>query len=244
MSKIEDNVNNSGTEPAAENTESSPQKKRRITAAVSAVILAGCLAAGFFLVSAVFTGPEEIPQVPLQNQDFFLQQKLIRKISREVFRRKPKKESVIMLAPGEIESLLRMIDFGASAAKLAGKYDGLEPRYFRIAFALGQMQGEYPFDTGMRWLCGGVMPLRFTVIPAWENGTLTVEIREFRIGSLPVPRQIAEKFLADWLREFHGSKVCGRFEKAVKKVQLKQDGSMEVVYSPAALLPLLMYGIR
>ena len=220
----------------------SPRKRRRKFLLIVFFFL--LLLLGFFVfgtAAAIFTNRKSLPLQPLRHEDLILQQKLIRRISREVFSSRPRKESQLVLSAKEIESLFRLIDYGCSAAKLAGKYKGLEPRYFEPVFFPDRVQAIYPLDTGYRWLFGGVMRWEITATPKFDNNMLTVNIHDCRLGIIPLPGGLVEKFLLSALRQWYTSSNYKLFCNLIKKVYMKGDGSLVVIYHPAKLLPLLTF---
>ena len=220
----------------------SPRKRRRkilLFIFFFFILLFGFLIFG--TAAAVFSSHKSIPLSPLRHEDLILQQKLIRKISREVFNRRPRRESQLVLTTSEVESLFRLIDYGCSAAKLAGKYKGLEPRYFEPVFFPDRVQAIYPLDTGYRWLFGGVMRWEITATPKFDNNMLSVSIHDCRLGIIPLPRGIVEKVLLSALREWYTSSNYRLFCNLIKKVYMKGDGNLVVIYHPAKLLPLLTF---
>ncbi|MBR7104050.1 MAG: hypothetical protein IKC65_03825 [Lentisphaeria bacterium] len=235
-------MNNSTQE---ENTvQPSPRPSRRlqwVLWSVLAVILL-ILTGATVLTASVFSSRKHLPLQPLTAEDLRLQQKLIRQLSVETFKRQERrKEAVLVLKTSELESLFRLIDYGFSAAKLAGRYDGPEPRYFEPVFGRGHIQAVYPLNTGFEWLFGGVMRWQVTATPRFENNMLSVKIHNCRLGIVPLPRSLSEKIMFKILARLHSSREYKYFCKIFKKIHLQRDGSLVVIYSPKRLLALLTY---
>ena len=242
MSETQDNSNipeNAGNLP-----ENPPRRKRRILLylLLFAGILLLLIAAGaVFAASAVFDPAREYPVAVLNAEDLRLQQQLINRVTRELFRRKPSKESTIVLSHAEVKSLLRLLDFGTSAAKVSGFYNGMELRYFELDFDGNDLQGVYPYDTGCGWFFGGVAHVSVAGKPDFDGERFRFKLRDCRVGAIQLPMPLAEKILAFQLEKLHQSRFYARFCELIKKVSIRENGSIAVTYNPAKLLPLLTY---
>lgn len=209
-----------------------------IFTAVFVMLFLGGIAA---LSAAAFSESKTLPLEPLSKQDLKLQQKLIRRLSREVFSKRATKESRLVLKTSEIQSLFRLVDYGFSVAKLAGKYQGIEPRYFEPVFSQGHIQAIYPLDTGYRWLFGGVLRWRVSATPEFSNKMVALKVHDCRLGIIPLPKNLFEQFLLKLLSELYTSKDYALFCDMVKRIYMNTDGSLVVIYYPAKLLPLLLF---
>lgn len=238
--------NSNDTVPGADTADipAAPEKKRSwlkivILLCLLFAVLIFSGAAG--LAAAAFSPKKHIPLEPLKNEDLILQQKLVKRLSREVLRRRPKKESTLVLKTTELRSLLRLIDFGLAAAKIAGKYDGMELRYFEPEFSANRIRAIYPLDTGHTWLFGGVLRWQLSVTPDFSDKRVNLDIHDCRLGVIPLPKTMVEEFLLKILDRLYRSKDYEQFCSMVRKIYMKTDGSLVVIYRPAKLLPLLMF---
>lgn len=193
------------------------------------------------LAAAAFSHPEQISPLQLKSGDLYLQQKLIGRLYREIFRKKPRPAAVVVIKSNELESLFRLADFGLTAAKLAGKYDGIDLRQMKPEIKGTRMKMEYPLDTGFSWLFGGVLRFHFSGTPAFADKSLTVKLAQCRIGRLPVPLALAEKILKCFLDPLRESREFAAFCSVIKEVRLRQDGNLVIVYYPAKVMPVLMH---
>lgn len=235
-------MKNDMTTPLPEETpEAAPDRRRKnvFRLLLLPLLFLFLLLAGGAVLTAflLFSPPKKLPLEPLTKEDLLLQQRLLRRLSRESFRRKAKnKEAVLVLSPAEIKSLVRLIDYGFAAARLAGRYTGPELRYFEPDFGKGRLRAVYPLNTGYRWLFGGVLRWEITATPHWENNKLTAVVHNCRIGRIPLPRSVAQKLMHRLLAGVHRSREYGVFCKVIRKLYIKKDGSLAVVYSPRRLL--------
>ena len=196
------------------------------------VILSGTLTV---LASMIFSGHKQIPVQPLSIKDFRLQQKIMRRLAKEVFRNPYNAPSQMFFKPSEIKSLFNLADFGLTAAKMAGKYKGIDLRALEPVFGKGEITAVYPIDTELSWLFGGVIRLKVTIVPCFADKKLQIELRECRLGKLPLPQKQVQKFLDQLLVEVHKSKDFIRFSDVVKEIKANPDGSWAVTYYPVKL---------
>jgi len=218
--------------------------RRKKTAVVALLSLLAVVALGAVLLcAALFSSPEKIPFSPPEMEDLYLQQRLVRRLTNEVFRRKPKKESQIVLTEKEVNSLFRLADCGLSGAKLAGRYSGPLPRTFRPVFRNGRLHVVCPIDTNLRVLFGGVLKISAALTPDFEDTRLRVTVHDCRAGALPLSAAWAEKFLLDAAQEMQDAGVYAAFCGVVKKASVTKEGNVLLVYSPAQFLPLMLRAI-
>lgn len=218
--------------------------RRRRTAVIALLSLLVVVVLGAVLLcAALFSPPEKIPFSPPEMEDLYLQQKLVRRLTNEVFRRRPKKESQIVLTEKEVNSLFRLTDCGLSGAKLAGRYSGPLPRTFRPVFRSGRLHVVCPVDTNLRVLFGGVLKISAVLTPDFEDARLRVTVHDCRAGALPLSAALAERFLLDAAQEMQDAGVYAAFCGVVKKARVTKEGNVLLVYSPAQFLPLLLRAI-
>ncbi|MBQ7208477.1 MAG: hypothetical protein IJS01_11830 [Lentisphaeria bacterium] len=223
---------------AAGNAGGNRRRRRAVVIALSvAVPLAALLVC---LSAAVFSGLETVPFRPPTEEDLYLQQRLVRRLMNEVFRKKPKMESQIVLTEQEVESLFRLADCGLTAAKRAGRYPGPLPRTFRPVFRKGRLRLVCPFDTGCRLLFGGVLKIRLSVTPELDDTRLVLTLHSCRAGMIPLPASAAEKILDQLADTVRTSEEYALFCGIVKKVSMTKEGNVLIVYRPARVLPLLL----
>ena len=230
----------------SENRETTPQvpkkhKLLKILLCLIALFVFFFAGATLYVASAVFSHPRQIPPSPLKMADLKLQQKLIQRLVKEVFRKRPRPTAELTLKPEELQSLFRLVDFGLTAAKMAGRYDGMDLRYLEPEFTNGHIRMVYPLDTGYSWLFGGVLHFRFSGTPAFTGREFVVSLKESRIGKLPMPESIAKNILQGILTEFYKSKAFEKFCAMIKEIRSREDGTVVIVYYPAKLAPVLMF---
>lgn len=219
----------------------SRRRKKAVVVALSIAVPLAAVLAG--LSAAVFSGLETFPFRPPTEDDLYLQQRLIRRLTGEVFRRKPKQESQIVLTEQEVDSLFNLADCGLTAAKKAGRYPGPLPRTFRPVFRKGRLHLVCPFDTGCRLLFGGVLKLRLSVTADLDDARLVLTLHSCRAGALPLPASVAEKILDRLADDVRSSEEYALFCGIVKKISMTKEGTVLIVYRPARVLPLLLGNI-
>ena len=227
----------------SETTPQVPKKHKLLKILLCLTVFVTVLFAGtvYFTASAVFSPPRQLPSPQLKMEDLKLQQKLIQRLTKEIFRRRPRPTGKLTFKPEELQSLFRLIDFGLTMAKMAGKYDGMDLRYLEPEFSKEHIKMVYPLDTGCSWLFGGVLHLSFTGTPAFAEQQITVSLKGSRIGKLPLPEKFAKIILQNLLTEFYESKSFKTFCSLIKEIKMNTDGTLVVVYYPAKLAPVLMF---
>jgi hypothetical protein len=227
----------------SETTQPMPKKHKLLKFLLCLSVLIVLLLAGtvYFTASAVFSHPKQLPTPQLKMQDIRLQQKLMQRLAKDVFRRRPRKTGQLTLKPEELQSLFRLVDFGLTMAKMAGRYDGMDVRNLEPEFSKGHIKMIYPMDTGCNWLFGGVLRFSFSGTPAFAGKEITVALQDSRIGKLPLPEKFAKIILQNLLTEFYESKAFKTFCSLIKEIKMNSDGTLVIVYYPAKLAPVLMY---
>ena len=227
----------------SETTQQVPKKHRLLKILLCLIILLVFLFAGTtcFVTAAIFSHPKQLPPPQLKMQDIKLQQKIIQRIAKDVFRSRPRPTGKLTLKPEELQSLFRLIDFGLSMAKMTGKYDGMDVRYLEPEFTKGHVRMVYPLDTGNTWLFGGVLRFSFTGTPSFAGQEITVSLKDSKIGRLPLPGKFAKMVLKNLLTEFYESKGYETFCSLIKEIKMNPDGTLVIVYYPAKLAPVLMF---
>ena len=220
-----------------------PKKHRLLKILLCLIILLVFLFAGTtcFVTAAIFSHPKQLPPPQLKMQDIKLQQKIIQRLARDVFRSRPRPTGKLTLKPEELQSLFRLIDFGLSMAKMAGRYDGVDVRSLEPEFSNGYIKMVYPLDTGYSWLFGGVLRFSFTGTPSFAGQEITVSLKDSKIGRLPLPGKFAKMVLKNLLTEFYESKGYETFCSLIKEIKMNPDGTLVIVYYPAKLAPVLMF---
>ena len=213
------------------------KKGRRCKIVLLAVLLFFIITGGILtvLASMIFSGPKQIPVQPLRAQDFRLQQKMMRRLAKEVFRNPYNVPSQMIFKSNEIKSLFNLVDFGLTAAKIAGKYRGVDLREFEPVFGNGEITAVCPIDTKQSWLFGGILRLKMTFVPVLADKKLQIELKECHLGKLPLPQKQVQKILDQLLVDVQKSKDFIRFSDVVKEIKLNPDGSWAVTYYPAKL---------
>ncbi|MBR2911058.1 MAG: hypothetical protein IKC05_05570 [Lentisphaeria bacterium] len=220
-----------------------PKKHKLLKIFLCLSVLIVILFAGtvYFTAAAAFSHPKQLPPSQLKMQDIKLQQKIIQRLARDVFRSRPRPTGKLTLKPEELQSLFRLIDFGLSMAKMAGKYDGMDVRSLEPEFSNGYTKMVYPLDTGYSWLFGGVLRFSFTGTPSFAGQEITVSLKDSKIGRLPLPGKFAKMVLQNLLTEFYESKGYETFRSLIKEIKMNTDGTLVIIYYPAKLAPVLMF---
>ena len=227
--------------PSSEAAAPKTGKGRLLKILLCLFIFAVILFAGtaVYLAGLTFSEPKQIPLQPLQPQDFKFQQRLIQRLYKEFFRKKPQQTARLKIRSAELPSLLRLVDFGLETAKLAGKYKGISLRELEPEITNGKIKIVFTVDTGYRWLFGGVLRFKFSGTSSFADKELQISLDGCRIGKIPVPEKIARQILDGLLSEM---KTSGEFEKfciLVKEIQFSPQGDLVITYSPAKLALVL-----
>ncbi|MBR1950949.1 MAG: hypothetical protein IKA32_00125 [Lentisphaeria bacterium] len=220
-----------------------PKKHKLLKIFLCLSVLIVILFAGtvYFTAAAVFSHPKQLPPVQLKMQDIKLQQKIIQRLAKDVFRSRPRPTGKLTLKPEELQSLFRLIDFVLTMAKMTGKYEGMDVRSLEPEFSNGYIKMVYPLDTGYSWLFGGVLRFSFTGTPSFAGQEITVLLKDSKIGRLPLPGKFAKMVLQNLLTEFYESKGYETFRSLIKEIKMNTDGTLVIIYYPAKLAPVLMF---
>ena len=227
----------------SETTQQVPKKHKKLKILLCLAVLFVLLFTGtvYFTASAVFSHPKQLPPTELKEQDIRLQQKLVQRLAKEVFRRRPRATGKLTIKQEELQSLFRLIDFGLSMAKMAGKYDGIDLRSLEPEFTKEHIKMVYPLDTGYSWLFGGVLRFSFSGTPSFTGREFTVSLKKSGVGKLPLPEKLAQLLLRNILSEFYESKGYKTFCSLIKEIKMNKDGTVVIIYYPAKLAPVLMF---
>ena len=227
----------------SEATPQVPKKHKLLKIFLCLSVLIVILFAGtvYFTAAAVFSHPKQLPPVQLKMQDIKLQQKIIQRLAKDVFRSRPRPTGKLTLKPEELQSLFRLIDFVLTMAKMTGKYEGMDVRSLEPEFSNGYIKMVYPLDTGYSWLFGGVLRFSFTGTPSFAGQEITVLLKDSKIGRLPLPGKFAKMVLQNLLTEFYESKGYETFRSLIKEIKMNTDGTLVIIYYPAKLAPVLMF---
>ena len=226
-----------------ETTQQVPKKHRLLKILLCLIILIVVLFAGmtYFVAAAIFSHPKQLPPPQLKMEDIKLQQKLVRRLAKDVFRKHPRPTGQLTLKSEELQSLFRLVDSGLTMAKMAGRYDGMDLRCLEPEFSKGHVRMFYPLDTGYSWLFGGILRFSFSGTPAFKEKKITVALHNSRIGKLPLPEKFAKIILQNLLTEFYESKSFNTFCSIFKEIKMNTDGTLVIVYYPAKLAPVLIF---
>jgi len=224
----------------------SPRRRGR---GFAAVVLSCLLAAASFFAAAwllLVPPPEPMPNsIPA---DALVQQRILAKVSGEVFSRNPPAESEMRLSPVEVNALLRFAVFAVTAAEHFGSIDRRIAERIRAgnyAYRDGVFFAEVPLArVAPGWFFGGNAVVCAAGFPAKYDGKFDVSIRACRFGRLPVPAAWAERFVNRRFGALPGREDMLRFDRAVKSFEPAENGDVIVVYRPPELLRLLIGGMR
>ena len=222
-----------------------PSRLRRAAFLCLWIFLGGSLTAAVVLTVAaalVFVAPP-VPMEPISAEDAQLQQRILGKVSGEVFNRRPPLEASLRLKPDEVNALLRFMVFAVTAAEQFGT---IEPRYAEIV-----RQGHYTYRPGVFTVelplyrrhsrpFRGAAVLRVEGFPSKYDGKVDFALRSCRFGRIPLSATWAGEYANRELAALSENEDLMRLDRAIKSFEVESNGDVTVVYRPPELLRLLV----
>jgi hypothetical protein len=189
-----------------------------------------------FFLSLIFSSEVKYSKQLLTNEDLTYQQKMIGKISRQVWKRKVGVQK-LTISKNEVYSILRTVNFLVAKEK-QGVFviDALNlqfPKPETIEFTL-------TIDTKQSKLFGGFVYLRVTCSPKYVNGKLTLNIQKMVAGKVVLPQWVNAKVEAKILAEISKNKQFQSYAKVFPEISLLKNNDVFIKYYPVELLTLMM----
>ena len=207
-------------------------KKKLLIWGGASVLLLAVLAVLF--VCALFTSPRERKFEPSM-VDFFNQTAVLSKLHKH-YKNSPDKPCVIQLGENEVNSLLRVSAFWQERL---GKKEKVKLKDLAPVYKNGLFYCVYPYDTGMRFLNGGVIELYITFALSKQPGKVLVDIKSCKAGAFTIPASKINDRLDKCLAALHNDKKFKLLDKTVPVVSVEADGSLKIVCAPENALRII-----
>lgn len=213
-------------------------KRKRTWLWIVGGLLLLVIAVALTVTALLFGGGREFPVDPLRPEDYALVGKLTGRLLIELRTGKPA-ESELVLTPGEVESVLRLADNGASLGAMPkGSLPGKTKRH-SFRYENGRFELVAPVETGAGWLWGGVIVVDTSVRPEKDDDSFTLDISRFKAGSITLPDFIVKRMRKQSLEELRNRKEYRQFDRCVKSIRIDGENNLHLVYRPVELLKLL-----
>ncbi len=108
-----------------------------------------------------------------------------------------------------------------------------------LLFTGEALVAEYSLDSGWRTPFGQYINFKCETVPEISNREIRIHVASVRAGSISVPPDKINSFIAEQIRSEKDNPETGEFLDAVKEVRI-EDGHVRVKYSPAAMMKLIM----
>lgn len=235
----------SETQEAVDAEGRAPSRRRRAAFFCLWLFLGCALTAAVVLTVAaalIFTAPP-VPMEPPSADDAQLQQRILGKVSGEVFGRRPPLEASLRLTPGEVNSLLHFMVFTVTAAE---QFGSVKPRHAKII-----RQGHYTYRPGIftlelplyhrrAWPFRGAVVVRLEGFPSKYDGTVDLILESCRLGKISLPTKWVGRLADRELAKFSKNDDLMLLNRAIKSFRVESNGDVTVVYRPPELLRLLV----
>ena len=215
----------------AENIVDAPKKKRTgryILISVCAVF-AAIVVAVITLVFMLFTSPKAAVTVQPDAVDYFNQSRIVQKVYRQL-RKTPDQLNSIRLSEKEVNSIIRCAVYmheNFSKQKTAVKLSSMNLIYKNGAFS-----GVIPFDTGCRFLNGGVIEISFTAKVSKKAEQLEVNVLTAKAGKIQLPSDKVNEFVRRSFESDNVKKRISQLNQIVEDISVEPDGKLKLTYYP------------
>ena len=172
-------------------------------------------AAVITIVNMLFSDPVEIPARAVEAKDFYIQGKITQSVYREMRRRSGKLCTM---------KLNEEVPF----------------RNLQLVYRDGVISGEYPLDTGIRFLDGGVINIRFAAKISKTPQRWSADVKSVYLGKIPFSIKKANQIVNEALAKADMNDV----NQVIQDIYADEDSKLVITYYPEKLLPLLIKSLN
>ena len=190
------------------------------------------VAAVVTVVMLLFSSPVDIPERKVEAVDFYTQGKIIKQVYSQM-RRNSGKVCRLILDDSEVNSLIRMSEFGHDRMR---KQHEIPFRNLQLRYSNGAFSGEFPLDTGARILNGGVIKIKFTVKINKTPEKWSADVEKVYFGKFKFSKEKADEIVNKALAKADMNDV----NKVIRDIYADENGKLNITYYPENLLPLLV----
>ena len=213
----------------------SPKVKKIFWLTLALVVIIVIMAVPILLFQAIFKPWKEIPPESLTAQDFSVQYKLMRKVSKTLSGKKIKTKAVLTLKTQEINSLFKL------AGNIKPKKLPFPIRYLQpVCDDNGIFSLTYPYQVQHSWLADKAIYLNISFKLLKQPGKdVTCIITSVKVNNIVLPASVQKKLQ---------QKVDLEIQKGAKEISGLADslsfekGKLILVYNPQALMQCVMGG--
>ena len=193
-------------------------------------------AAVITIVNMLFSDPVEIPARAVEAKDFYIQGKITQSVYREM-RRRSGKLCTMKLNEEEVNSCIRAAEFGHDKFR---KSHEVPFRNLQLVYRDGVISGEYPLDTGIRFLDGGVINIRFAAKISKTPQRWSADVKSVYLGKIPFSIKKANQIVNEALAKADMNDV----NQVIQDIYADEDSKLVITYYPEKLLPLLIKSLN
>ena len=215
----------------AENIVDAPKKKRAgryILIGVCAVFAAIVVAVITF-VFMLFTSPKAAVAVQPDAVDYFNQSRIVQKVYRQL-RKTPDRLNSIRLSEKEVNSAIRCAVY--MHEKFSKKQTAVKLSSMNLTYKKGEFSGIIPFDTGYRFLNGGVIEISFTAKVSKKSDQLDVNVLSAKAGKFQLPSDKVNEFVRRSLESDDVKERISKLNQIVEDISVETDGKLKLTYYP------------
>lgn len=187
-------------------------------------------------VMLIFSAPVEIPERRPEAVDFYVQGKITQDVYRKM-RKNSGKLCTLKLKENEVNSFIRIAELGHDQFR---KPNEMPIRNLQLVYRNGAFFGEFPLDTGMRFLNGGVIRIKFSAKIKKTPQLWSADVTSVHIGKIPFSEEKAEEIANGALAKADMDDV----NEVIQDIFTDEKGRLVITYYPEKLLPLLIKSLN
>ena len=187
-------------------------------------------------VMLIFSAPVEIPERRPEAVDFYVQGKITQDVYRKM-RKNSGKLCTLKLKENEVNSFIRIAEIGHDRFR---KPNEMPIRNLQLVYRDGVISGEYPLDTGIRFLDGGVINIRFAAKISKTPQRWSADVKSVYLGKIPFSIKKANQIVNEALAKADMNDV----NQVIQDIYADEDSKLVITYYPEKLLPLLIKSLN
>ena len=219
----------------AANVEKSPKKH------VFKYVLAGVLAVLGILITSVialvfmvFSAPDKQPvSADPSVMDFYCYGRITKKFYRQL-KKRPVEINTLVLKADEVNSVIRCAVFFQK--KISKNNDSIKLSDLDLVFENGVFSGTIPLDTGIRFLNGGVVAVKFTAKINKTPGKLEINVLTAKAGKISLPVSKVNQYVNRALESDEIKEDLSKLDSILETISVESDGQLKLTYYPANLM--------
>ena len=191
----------------------------------------------WLFVSMLFTSPYSGPYQEPDILDWFNQAAIGNRLARKA-KKNPQKLCTIKVSEQEVNSAIRCGVFGYE--KYNKKKTAISPRDLRLEYKNSLFCGVIPLDTGIRFLNGGVLEIRFAAKITKMQNKVIVDVKEIHAGKIKLPSDKVNERVREYLASPQVQKNIEELNEVIESFEILSDGRVQISCYPDNVLALIM----